>query len=140
MKSVVAENAIGEVPTEEEIFYVAWGREGLKSEMEGVGDSLKQLVTLSSAMAGGALVLNHGAIKHPFDIIAILCFIFCLGISFCGTMPYAGNVDLQKPYAIKSFREKAVSWKHGILKIAAFFLFVGFLIAGAGLLAGIKPQ
>jgi len=53
---------VGIAPTPESEFYVAWGKENLKGEMKGIGESLKQLLALSTALAGSTIIFNTDAI------------------------------------------------------------------------------
>lgn len=127
---------VGEAPNEEEQFYVQWGQESLKSEMDGMHDTLKQLVTLSTALAGSAIIFTTDLIFMPMKIFAIISFVTCLAVSFSGMLPFEAKVDLQCPYEIKRMREEAAAWKLQKLKLAFFFLAAGLVIAGAGLLLG----
>ncbi len=45
----------GSRPSEEEEFYVAWGRETLKSNLVFANEVLRQLVTLSATLLGGSI-------------------------------------------------------------------------------------
>ena len=119
----------GRPPSEEEQFYLAWGRESLKTNLQLVNNVLQQFLTLSASLAGGSvLFLSKDTIPAHLITPVLLLFMGALVASLVGMFPYVGNIDLASPVRIKLHKERALRYKRRWMG-AAFVL----LIAGLGL-------
>lgn len=125
----------GCLPTEDDKFYVSWGRESLKNNLTHANEVLRQLVTLNSALLGGSIAfVDPTIIAIPFKVGVIIAFFVSLILSFLGIMPYEGAPDLRKPKDIKQHKEDALKSKRCYLWSSGLLLGVGFGFALAGIL------
>jgi hypothetical protein len=126
----------GQAPTEEDKFYIQWGRETIKNNLNFANEVLRQLITLNSALLGGSIVfLDEKLVKPPFRGLVISAFTLSLIFSFIGMMPYEATIDIRSPQDIKDHKQKALKHKRIYLWIAGFLILAGFLIAFAGVMA-----
>ena len=122
------------VPTEDEKFYIQWGREILKNNLVFTNDVLRQLITLNTALLGSSIAfLDERIIDLTLKKFIILFFLLSLIFSFIGVMPYGNSIDLRMPEEIKKYKETAFKWKRYCLWAASSLLAFGFLIALIGL-------
>ncbi len=83
-------------PSEDDEFYISWGRETLKNNINFLNEVLRQLVSLNVALLGGSIIfLDNRFVDDTFKVIVILAFLFSLMFSFAGIMPYGRSVDLR---------------------------------------------
>jgi len=126
----------GTSPTEEDKFFILWGRESLKNNLVLANEVLRQLVTLNSALLGGSIAfLDEKVIAPSFKVWVIVAFSLSLIVSFLGMMPYEGSVDLRIPEQIKQHKEKALKSKRRYLWAAGLLLGFGFAFALAGMIS-----
>lgn len=121
----------GKPVTDEDEFYVNWGKETLKNNITLANDILKQLITLSSALLGVSIIYEHIVKGEFFKISVLLSFFISLIIALLGLLPYEKKVSLNSPSEIKNFKKKALKHKRLHLWISSIAIVVGFgLIIG----------
>lgn len=124
----------GSPPSEDEEFYVLWGRETLKNNLAFTNDVLRQLVTLNTALLGGSIAfLDEKLISSTFKGGIVVLFFLSLITSFVGMMPYQHSVDLRLAEEIRQHKENAFRWKRYCLWVAGILLASGFIIALIGI-------
>lgn len=122
-------------PSEEEEFYITWGRETLKNNLTFANEVLRQLVTINASLLGGSIILlSSNLIDSIFKAFAILFFFVALIFSFIGMMPYEGSVDLRKPDEIRDHKTSALNRKRFFLWSSGILTALGFLFALIGII------
>jgi hypothetical protein len=125
---------VGRPPSDEEEFYLTWGQELPKNSLTLLNDVLKQLVTLNTALLGGSVVFLNGAVMDAwFRNVVIIMFFLSLCTSFVGILPYIRKTILDNPDTVKLVIRSAFTWKLWLIRIAAAFLALGFIVALVGL-------
>ena len=126
----------GTPPTEEDKFYLAWGRESLKRNIEIANQVLQQLVTLNTALLGGSVFFLSAEFSVEFARwIVVALLLLALAVAFIGVLPYEGKIDLRIPKDIKAHKEKALRHKRFFVTVSALFTggAFGFAIAGVAI-------
>jgi hypothetical protein len=86
-------------------------------------------VPLNCALLGGSLVLYGQKIVPSWvQGSVILCFFASLVVSSVGMLPAARQFDLTNPEEIRAAKNATLQLKILLLRMATFFLVVGFLI------------
>lgn len=134
------ENLDGDTPTdrilsEEESFYLEWGRESQKNNLVYLNDLLGKCIPVNAALAGGAVV-QTSVENETLRIIIIASFLLALIFSFLGYLPYERKIDISNPNKIKAHKEQAVNHKRTYVWIAAFFMIFGLGLALVGVIIG----
>ena len=121
----------GNALSEEDEFYLRWGYESLKSNLQLSNEVLKQLVTLSAAFLGsGTYFLHNGAMPAPLVALTLSLLLVSLVVSLLGVLPYSGIVDLNAPGKIKEHKESALKSKRRHILFSAVPLILALLLAG----------
>ena len=111
------------------------GKKMIESGVESVQDTLRQLLTLATALLGGSIALTSDQLMPQLCKVAtVACFLITLGISFWGMIPYAARISPNLPETVREARSKALEWKLSRLRWAGYSLIAGFVIAFAGLI------
>ena len=111
---------VGEKPTDEDRFYLQWGRETIKNNIALVNDILKHLTTLNTALIGGSIVfIDQGVMHQGAKVAVIVIFFVALFISFLGLLPYQSNFSPKNISAIKNHKRKALTYKCRVLNSSA---------------------
>lgn len=120
----------GQQPSAEELFYIEWARETKKRNIAVATDALQKLVTLNCALLGGSLVL-YGKTILPSWIQPIVVVVFFLSLlsSVYGIIPQMREADSHDPADIREKKELTLKNKIWTLRIASFFLIVGFAVS-----------
>ncbi len=127
----------GRPPSPEEVFYLQWGREALKNNINLLNDVLRQLVTLDTALLAALIGFLHEIqIPEWSKAIVLSSVSISLLLAFIGVLPYRAEVDLRKPEHIRVHKEKALSYKRRFLTVAAIFFFLTFAFSILGLITG----
>jgi hypothetical protein len=117
-------------PTEDDLFYVEWGRESVKHNLVLANDILQRLVTLNGVLLAGSIAFyDERILPNAWKPYVIGCFLLSLIVSFLGMIPFQGKVDLRVPAAIRAHKEKALKTKWVLLVIAALLIAGGFGIS-----------
>src|ERR1043165_5944762 len=101
----------GRPPTEEEVFYIAWGRETIKNNISLCNDILKQLITLSSALLSVTLIFEGIVTNERWKALVAFTFFCSLIVAFIGLLPYERKVQLHTPEEIKKHKQQALKSK-----------------------------
>jgi hypothetical protein len=111
------------------------GKKMIENSLESVQEILKQLLTLATALLGGSVAfMNEQLMPLGFKAFVVLAFLASVGIAFWGMMPYpAENFSPNLVQSVPVVRSKALKWKLSRLKVGGLFLFLGFVVACAGL-------
>ncbi|HWY12615.1 MAG TPA: hypothetical protein VN026_14880 [Bacteroidia bacterium] len=125
----------GRQPSEDDNFYVTWGRETIKNNITLANDILKQLVAISSALLGVTIIYEKVVSNEILKVCVLLSFLLALVISFLGVLPYEAKVQLNVPSDIKEHKRKALVHKLRLLWISAISLMVGFSFVIAELIS-----
>ncbi|WP_109124981.1 hypothetical protein [Dyella sp. C11] len=126
----------GRQVTEEEKFYLDWGRESLKANLQLANNVLQQLLTLSTSLAaGGVLFLSKETVPAWLIAPVLLMFMLALVASLWGIFPYGGVINLSSPAQIQAHKTRALRHKRRFITIAFALLMVGLLMAGYGVCA-----
>jgi hypothetical protein len=126
---------LGQPPSAESEFYVAWGRDLVKNSFTLANDALRQLVTLSTLLLGGSVAfLDAWMIDPVFRATAIGLFLVSLCASLSGLMPAEGALNFQIPQDVKRLQEQAMHAKAVKLRIGGWSLFLGAGMAALGTL------
>jgi hypothetical protein len=124
-------------PSEEEKFYIEWGRETIKNNLIFANEVLRELVTLNSALLGGSIAFLDDTMLDPtLKPIVVALFLLSLIVSFLGIMPYESFVDLRVPDQIQQHKRRALRWKRRFLWTAGGLIALSFTVAITGLKIG----
>ncbi len=124
----------GQAPSEDDTFYLTWGKETLKNNINLSNDILKQIITLSSALLGVSIIYDKIVSNELIRIIVLLLFLLSLVISLLGVLPYEKTVSINSPSQIKEFKRKALKHKRIYLWISGAGLTFGFSLIIAELI------
>lgn len=125
-------------PSEEELFYLAWGRETLKSNISTASTVLCQFITINVALlGGGAAYLNTTTIPSWVRIIILLSFLFGLVLAIFGVLPTSTEVNSYVPEEIKIHKSAALKSKRLFLRWAAGCTVLGLLVSAVAV-SGIR--
>jgi hypothetical protein len=126
----------GRPPSEEEKFYLQWGRETFKRNLAFANDLLRALITLTAALLAGTVGLLSETVVHPaFRVIVTGLLLLSLTAALVGAFPYRADVDLRVPALIRLHKENAQRVKLRWLARAGTLLGVAGAAAIAGLVA-----
>jgi hypothetical protein len=133
---IVTTPQIGEDLTEDDLFWRRWAIDSRKANLQLANDVLRQMVTLSATILGaGVVFLTKDVIPERFIVPVLLAFLFSLGFSFWGILPYFGMPDITSPDEIKKHKLAALKHKLDCMRAGALF-FVGALLGAVlGVLA-----
>jgi succinate dehydrogenase/fumarate reductase cytochrome b subunit len=119
----------GQKPSEEELFYKQWGWETLKNNISTVNGVLKQYITINTVLLSAYLgFFEKIAINYWVKIVLFILLILSFIISIIGIFPFPINVSLNKPYDIKTYKEKRAKCKNLCLVLATCSLIIAFVI------------
>lgn len=118
----------GQQPTEEELFYTAWGQETIKNNITLCNDILKQLITINSALLGVSIIYDNIVSNDVIKILVLLSFFFSLIIAFLGVLPYENRVLMSSPEDIKIHKRNALKHKRQFLWVSAVAIIIGFAL------------
>jgi len=119
--------------SEEDVFYAEWGRETFKNNLTFANEVLRQLVTLSSSLLGGAIAFLEKTNIPPTYIKVILILVFLsLIASFLGLLPYEEVINIRNPKLVRKFKRRALNIKRIFLYTSATILSIAFGVAIAG--------
>jgi hypothetical protein len=125
----------GNIPSEEDEFYLRWGYESLKTNLQLSNAVLRQLVTLSAAFLGsGAYFLQNRVMPASLVALTLGLLFVSLVTSLLGVLPYSGTVDLNAPTKIKEHKENALKSKRRYILLSAAPLILALVLAGVSVM------
>jgi hypothetical protein len=117
----------------EDVFYLDWARETYKQSLPRLLDSLQRVITLATALLGGAIfVASAAAVPDWFRVPAMSLFLVSLSVAFYGTMPYSESVELNDPGRVREFKRTVAAFRANALWYASAALWLGLLVGGIG--------
>lgn len=130
----------GSPPSKEDLFYLEWGRETLKENINTVNSTFRLFITLDTALLSAYLAFYEKALGGTFSlswqaISPALAVIISLGASIVGIYPFGHAVNLSAPQAIRDYKEQRATFKNTCLAIASIALLAGFVALLAARLA-----
>lgn len=124
----------GREPTSEELEQLAWAQEVHKKSLTTVHDSLRQMVTLATALlAGSAAFFVHLPAPVGFKALGAVFLMACLGFALRGALPQAASFDIHCIEEIREARERSLIVRSRLLLQSSICLFGGFGIIMAGI-------
>ncbi len=123
----------GSPVNEEQEFYLRWGYESIKANLQLANDVLRQLLTLSAALLGSGVYFRQNE-AIPAQLIAptLILLLIALVASLLGVLPFRGTVDLSSPDKIKEHKNSALTSKRRYIFISAVSLVLALILAGVG--------
>jgi hypothetical protein len=126
---------VGEEPTAEEIEQAEWAEEAIRTAPALIRDSLRQLITLDTALlAGSAALLTRASLPKLAAAIGIIALLISLSLALWGSMPREGRLRPCAPNQIRRFRERNLKARMCALQWACGFFFASLIVFAAGLL------
>ena len=121
------ERIVGQVPRPEDAEAVEWARDMARKEIVILQESLKQFVTLTSALlAGSAVFFDDAAMPKGLKIAGVVFLLASLAASTLGSLPYEAKVRPGYPEDAREARSKATKHKRGVLKMTVYTFMAAF--------------
>ncbi len=120
----------GTAPSDEDKFYINWGRETVKENIKVLNDTLRLFITLDTAIISGYLTFfNKLNIQNSIlKIIPIALIISSLIIAIYSIYPKSDKISMISPSQIKIFKQERYELKKCGLFWSSIFLFFAFLL------------
>src|SRR4051794_15519077 len=97
----------GQPPDPEQLDETLWAREAIRDGLKYLDATLNRLVTLSTALLGGAAALFGQTPAPPaFKALAVVCFMAALGAALWGVLPATRPLNPSLPDACRLQRER----------------------------------
>lgn len=126
------------VPTPDENMWYAVREGNIKLGVPRLNDALSRLLTLSTALTGGAILWLKEVCPEWSRLPAIAMFIAALGVAVWATIPYAtsGSDDpkeIAERHATGCARKREQLWMiGGLIWVGFLFAFVGAVVKAFG--------
>ena len=102
-------------PSQEDAFYLQWGEETIKKNIENAHGVLTQFLTLNTALMGGSVVFMKAEnIGDLWLSVALSLFFVGLCTSFLGVLPHETAVNPISPTQIKEHKHSALLKKEDL--------------------------
>jgi hypothetical protein len=125
----------GEEPSLDETEQVEWAEDAIKNSPVLIRDSLRQLITLDTALlAGSAALLARATLPKGVAAIGMLGLFLSLAIALWSSMPREAQLCPYAPEQVRRFREGNLKARVRGLKWACGFFFASLIAFAAGLL------
>jgi len=103
-------------PSEEELFYLRWGEETIKKNIENAHGVLTQFLTLNTALMGGGIAfMKPESVSAAWLGVSLSLFFSGLVFSFLGVLPHETKVNPVSPTQIKEHKELALLKKRRLM-------------------------
>lgn len=103
-------------PSDEDLFYLRWGEETIKKNIENAHGVLTQFLTLNTALMGGGIAfMKPESISSIWLAFSLSLFFFGLVFSFLGVLPHETKVNPISPTQIKEHKELALLKKRWLM-------------------------
>lgn len=114
----------------EDDYYAEWALESIKSSINLANDVLRQLLTLSTSLIGGSVVLTESKLLYPphLRFIVIVFFIAGLVYAFMGVIPYE-HTYIRDIKEFKRAKVSALATKQKHINKSASCIFMGIIAA-----------
>jgi hypothetical protein len=125
----------GEEPSTQEIELVKWGEETIRGAETVLHDSLKQLITLNTALlAGSVAFLDRLPGSKGWKIAGAICLLLSLLLALWGNYPRELRLCPHVPSEIKMARDRITVDRASYLLRATTVLVAGLVSFMAGLI------
>ncbi len=115
-------------PTKDENFYIEWGYETVKSNINTANEVFKLLITINvTLIGGGSAFLYKSNVLESYRIIILAAFLIGLILALIGIFPKESEVDIRIPEKIKTHKIKVLGIKRDFLKAASTLTVLGLL-------------
>ena len=122
-------------PSDDDLFYINWGKETVKKNIENAHSVLSQFLTLNVSLMGGSIVFLKPEHINNVWLIASLSFFFLgLCISFAGVLPHETEVSMISPSEIKRHKTAALWKKRRFMWLCSMATGGGLLILAIGVI------
>lgn len=117
-------------PSLREEFYLSWGIELVKNQLNFVNELLKQQVAICIGILAASFIFEEIFEGNPFfRNVALICFFLGLFAAFVGIMPYSRQgVNLDCPEEIEDYTNDAISYKENCYMIAGVCIVFGVFV------------
>lgn len=119
-----------EFPTDEDLFFLEWGRETFKENVTIINETLKLFITLNSGLISVFIGFHKQIFSNPspWDIITPAgLLIVSLIAAIVGVYPISQMVNLLSPDEIRDYKLRRSSFKRKALSVSAACLILSFL-------------
>ena len=125
---------IGTAPSEDDEFYIAWGRETFKNNINYLNDVLRQFITLNATLlAGSVVLLNDKIVDSNFKFLILVMLLTSLITAIIGIMPSGLIVDIRVANDIYRHKKFVARLAFVLVVITALLLVGAFIIALIGI-------
>ncbi len=122
-------------PSHEDIFYVKWGEETVKKNIENAHAVLTQFLTLNVSLMGGSIVFLDPKYINKIWLITLLSLFFIgLCISFVGLLPHESTISCISPSEIKLHKKQALCKKRCFMWCCAVATGGGLVVLAFGVI------
>lgn len=123
----------GQPPSREDLFYIEWAQETIKSNIATLNNLLGQFLSLNIGLLGGAaFFLNENNFPVYLRNFAIIVLFFGLAFAFIGILPTESNVQSNAPQQIKEHKNNAFKRKRCFMWLSAICTGIGLSIVVLG--------
>jgi hypothetical protein len=133
---VPGESEVMSVPlSKDDVFFGDLARRQIELSLNRVNDALNRLITLATALSGGALVgLKDDVCTGWGRVLAATLFFIALSLAVCGSVPLEDRIG-QGPDAVRRSITEAASKKKRWVRLSTGFLISGLAMAVVGAFA-----
>lgn len=125
-------DVVVEAATVDDCFFLDLWNRSFEGSVARMNDALNRLVTLSTAMAGGSLVLLKEDICYGlFRVVAAALFFMALAVSVVGAVPVAVRVEFD-PRSVRTQLARSAAVKRRWVWGATACLLAGLLVVVIG--------
>ncbi|HLO43949.1 MAG TPA: hypothetical protein VK175_06415 [Leadbetterella sp.] len=123
----VVKEVIARKPTEKELFYLSFGPEIIKKQLDVATEILKQQMSICIGLLSVSLIFED--IMKDSEVlkaISLLAFFVATVVAFVGMMPFERrNIWLNSPSDIERYVTDSIAFKKGCYKIAGVLILLG---------------
>jgi len=122
-------------PSDEDLFYLKWGEETIKKNIENAHAVLSQFLTLNVSLMGGSIVfLDPKHINQVWLVASLSLFFIGLCIAFVGLLPHESSISSISPSEIKTHKKQALLKKRRFMWCCAIATGGGLVILALGVI------
>ena len=122
--------------TEEDQFYLTWGKETLKNNISLANATLSQLLTLCTALIGSSVYFLSDQVLPKWALLGTFFLLMTsLVAAIIGVFPRGSEVDLSSPSDIRTHKNLTLALKRrqiafcvGPLLASLFFAVIGVIV------------
>lgn len=118
----------GQKPDEDDLFYLEWGKESVKKNLDNANSVLEKLLTLNTALIASGAFFGSEKLSAGIPSLAPSFFFIGLVLAFLGTLPHESNINTISPSSIKDHKDRALFKKRLFMWACACFTGAGLFI------------